>query len=303
MTQSGDMTKSGTIALVGRPNVGKSTLMNALLGEHLSIVSAKAQTTRHRVMGVLSRDHSQYIFVDTPGQADLQGKALNKLLDRTAISAMADVDITLWLVDARQWTRADEQVQQRLQRQRPGCLGVVLSKVDLVKDKSSLLPLMGRLHQQMQADFLVPVSASKKINLDGLFSELDRFLPQGPWSYDEDTLTPHSAEFLVAEHVRQQLFMRLNQELPYATTVTVDRMTQRENDMQVHATIWVNRASHKGIVIGKQGQGLKAIGQGARERLQNLFDQPIELNLWVKVREGWADHEDSIQSFGYGATE
>ncbi|MGJ8670954.1 MAG: GTPase Era [Oceanococcus sp.] len=297
------MKKSGTIALVGRPNVGKSTLMNALLGENLSIVSPKAQTTRHRVMGVLSRESSQYIFVDTPGQADIQGKALNKLLDRTALSAMADVDITLWLVDPRQWTRSDEQVQQRLLSNKPACLGVILTKVDLIKDKATLLPQLGRLQQQMQADFLIPLSATKKINVDGLFTELDRFLPEGPWTYDEDTLTPHSAEFLVSEHVRQQLFLRLNQELPYATTVTVDRMVQDEQGMQIHATIWVNRASHKGIVIGRQGQGLKAIGQSARERLQRLFDQPIELNLWVKIREGWADHEDSIQSFGYGATE
>ncbi len=297
------MKKSGTIALVGRPNVGKSTLMNALLGEHLSIVSPKAQTTRHRVMGVLSREPCQFIFVDTPGQADIQGKALNKLLDRTAVSAMADVDITLWLIDARQWTSIDEQVQQRLQRSKPGCLGIILTKVDQVKDKNSLLPLLGRLQQQMQADFLVPLSAKKSINLDGLFAELERHLPEGPWSYDEDTLTPHSAEFLVAEHVRQQLFLRLNQELPYATTVTIDRMVENEAGLEVHATIWVNRASHKGIVIGRQGQGLKAIGQSARERLQLLFDQAIELNLWVKVREGWADHEDGIQSFGYGATE
>ncbi len=297
------MKRAGTIALVGRPNVGKSTLMNALLGERLSIVSPKAQTTRHRVMGVLTREDNQYVFVDTPGQADIQGKALNRLLDRTAISAMADVDITLWVVEPRRWTAADDQMLVRMQRARPGTLGLIVSKVDQVKDKTTLLPELGRLHALIKPDFLVPLSATKGDNLDALFSELDSHLPQGPWLYDEDTLTPHSAEFLVAEHIRQQLFLRLNKELPYATTVTIDQMLQDEKGYQVHATIWVNRPSHKGIVIGKQGQGLKAIGQTARERLQGLFDQPFDIQLWVKVREGWADHEDSLRAFGYGATE
>ncbi|RZO86730.1 MAG: GTPase Era [Oceanococcus sp.] len=297
------MTRAGTVALVGRPNVGKSTLMNALLGERLSIVSPKAQTTRHRVMGVLTRADSQYVFVDTPGQADIQGKALNRLLDRTAISAMADVDVTLWVVEPRRWTSADDQMLARMQRARPGNLGLILSKVDQIKDKSALLPEIGRLHALIQPDFLVPLSATKGDNLEALFSELDQRLPEGPWLYDADTLTPHSAEFLVAEHIRQQLFLRLNKELPYATTVTIDRMSQSDHGNEVHATIWVNRPSHKGIVIGKQGQGLKAIGQSARERLQALFDQPFDIHLWVKVREGWADHEDSLRAFGYGATE
>ncbi|WP_083561181.1 GTPase Era [Oceanococcus atlanticus] len=297
------MTRAGTVALVGRPNVGKSTLMNALLGERLSIVSPKAQTTRHRVMGVLTRADSQYVFVDTPGQADIQGKALNRLLDRTAISAMADVDVTLWVVEPRRWTSADDQMLARMQRARPGNLGLILSKVDQIKDKSALLPEIGRLHALIQPDFLVPLSATKGDNLEALFSELDQRLPEGPWLYDADTLTPHSAEFLVAEHIRQQLFLRLNKELPYATTVTIDRMSQSDHGNEVHATIWVNRPSHKGIVIGKQGQGLKAIGQSARERLQGLFDQSFDIHLWVKVREGWADHEDSLRAFGYGATE
>ena len=297
------MTRAGTVALVGRPNVGKSTLMNALLGERLSIVSPKAQTTRHRVMGVLTRADSQYVFVDTPGQADIQGKALNRLLDRTAISAMADVDVTLWVVEPRRWTSADDQMLARMQRARPGNLGLILSKVDQIKDKSALLPEIGRLHPLIQPDFLVPLSATKGDNLEALFSELDQRLPEGPWLYDTDTLTPHSAEFLVAEHIRQQLFLRLNKELPYATTVTIDRMSQSDHGNEVHATIWVNRPSHKGIVIGKQGQGLKAIGQSARERLQGLFDQSFDIHLWVKVREGWADHEDSLRAFGYGATE
>lgn len=297
------MSRAGTIALVGRPNVGKSTLMNALLGEDLSIVSPKAQTTRHRIVGVLTRDDAQFLFVDTPGQGDIQGKPLNRLLDRTAQGVMADADILLWLVEANRWTDADEAVLARLRRQRPRVLGVIVSKVDKLADKSRLLPLLGRLHEQTKADFLVPVSAQKRSNLDALLDELAKHLPEAPWPYEADTLTPHSGEFLVAEHIRQQLFLRLNQELPYATTVSVDRMQEQDGRLEVHATIWVNRASHKGIVIGRQGQGLKALGQAARERLERLFDQPVRLDLWVKVREGWADHEDGIQSFGYGATE
>ncbi len=297
------MKKTGTIALVGRPNVGKSTLMNALLGENLSIVSPKAQTTRHRIIGVLSQGDNQFLFVDTPGQADIQGKALNRLLDRTAMGAMADVDIVLWLVDAVRWTDVDEAVLKRLLRQRPKCLGVVLNKIDRMRDKAGLLPLMGRLQQQVEPDFIVPLSALKKANLDVLRGELEKYLPAGEWTYDPDTLTPHSGEFLVAEQIRQQLFLRLNQELPYACTVTVDQMTEAVDHYEIHATIWVNRASHKGIVIGKQGQGLKALGQAAGKRLEALFDKPMNLNLWVKVRDGWADHEDGIQSFGYGATE
>ncbi len=297
------MSRAGTIAFIGRPNVGKSSLMNALLGEDLSIVSPKAQTTRHRVVGVLSRGDSQFLFLDTPGQADGQGKALNRLLDRTAMAAMADVDIVLWLVEAGRWTAVDEELHRRLSRQRPGVLGLVLSKVDRVRDKTALLPELGRLQQLIQPDFLVPLSARKRDNLEALLEELARHLPEAPWPYDEDTLTPHSGEFLVAEHIRAQLFIRLHKELPYACTVTVDRMQQDDTGYDVHATIWVNRASHKGMVIGRQGSGLKAIGQTARERLERLFNQPMRLQLWVKVREGWADHEDSLRSFGYGATE
>lgn len=293
----------GTIALIGRPNVGKSTLMNALLGERLSIVSPKAQTTRHRVIGVLSEGDYQFVFADTPGQADIQGKALNRLLDKTALGAMSDVDITLWLLDAKHWTEADDQMLKRLSKRRPACLGLIINKVDLIADKNQLLPLLGKLQAQTQAEFIVPLSAKKSLNLEALMGELKSHLPEGAWHYDEDTLTPHSGDFLISEHIRQQLFLRLNKELPYATTVTVDQVTQDDDGMQIHATIWVNRASHKGIVIGRHGQTLKGIGTAARERIQVLFDQPVELKLWVKVREGWADHEEGIQSFGYGAGE
>ncbi len=297
------MSRAGTIALIGRPNVGKSTLMNALLGENLSIVSPKAQTTRHRIVGVLTRGQSQFLFMDTPGQADIQGKAMNRLLDRTASAAMADVDVVLWVIDACRWTEIDDIVQKRLLRQRPRVLGIILNKIDKLKDKGRLLPQMGRLQQAVAPEFILPLAACKRGSAQTLLDQLEDYLPEGPWPYADDTLTPHSGEFLVAESIRQQLFLRLNQELPYATTVTIDKMEVQAAGYEVHATIWVNRPSHKGIVIGRQGATLRAISQAAQKRLAKLFDQDVHLHLWIKVREGWADHEDSIQSFGYGATD
>lgn len=297
------MTRAGTVALVGRPNVGKSSLMNALLGTPLSIVSPKAQTTRHRVLGIHTVDDCQFVFVDTPGQADRQGQALNRLLDRTALAAMADVDVVLWLVQAGRWLDADSTLHKRLQQPRPRCLGLVVSQVDRIADKARLLPELGRLQTQIAADFVVPVSATRGDNLDALLAEISTRLPAGEWPYPADTLTPHGGRFLIAEQLREQLFHRLHQELPYAVTVTVEEVDDSPERLSARATIWVNRPAHRAMVIGRKGQTLKHVGTAARRRLEQLFERPVHLDVWVKLREGWADHEESLRSFGYGASE
>ncbi len=293
------ITHAGLVALVGRPNVGKSSLLNTLVGSKVSIVSHKPQTTRHQVAGIMHRDTHQVVFVDTPGQADTYGMALNRALDRTARAAMQDVDLLLWVIEAGKWTAADDELARRV-KTNAAPLGLVLSKIDRLRDKKRLLPLIHQLSERVDADFLVPVSAHKGTNLLALETEILRRMPAGEGFYPSDLTTPQGESFMIAERIREQVFLRMHQELPYRVAVTVDDRSTEDGTQTIHATIWLDKASHKSIVIGAQGSTLKRLQASAQRTLTAVLGMPVELHLWVKVREGWADNERSLQAFGYG---
>lgn len=290
--------KVATVAIVGRPNVGKSTLLNSFVGAGLSAVSPKAQTTRQQVIGVWTDEQTQLVFLDTPGQAPGKDQTLNKLLDRNAVSALADVDIVLWVVEAGRRTGVDEIVAQRIQQRSPPVLAIALNKVDRIPDKTKLIPELTQLQEQYVPQLLFPLSARRAADGRMLCRELAKQAKEGEWLYPEDMLTPQKGEFLVAEKIREQLFATLHQELPYRMAVTVDSMEDVEGQNVVHATIWLDRASHKPIVLGKQGNGLKLIREAAEASLTRLWERPFRLHLWVKLREGWAEDQAVIRTLG-----
>ncbi len=295
---AGGEVRCGFAALVGRPNVGKSTLLNAFLQHKVSIVTRKPQTTRHRIIGVRNRDDAQVIYVDTPGLHRVEKTAMNRLLNRTAGQALADVDVVVFVVDARRWTDEDDLVQQRLERARAPVI-VALNKVDLIKDKQTLLPLIQRLDERLRPVAVVPVSAQRATNVDALEGEIVQRLPSSPRLFPEDRLTDRSERFMAAELVREQLMSGLGEELPYATTVEVEAFEEAGRLRRIAAVIWVERAGQKRIVIGEGGQRLKQIGRRARLEMERLFDARVHLELWVKVREGWSDDERALKSLGY----
>ncbi|WP_435103766.1 GTPase Era [Arhodomonas sp. AD133] len=295
---SGEM-RSGFVALVGRPNAGKSTLLNALLGQKVSIVTRKPQTTRHRIIGVHHRDGAQIVYVDTPGLHRAAGTAMNRYLNEAASQALADVDVVVVVVDATRWTEDDDLVLKRLAgRSAPVILAV--NKVDRVKEKSRLLPLIERLTTRHDFAAVVPVSARRGTNLEALEGEITSRLPEGPALFPEDQVTDRSERFMAAELVREQLMTALGQELPYATTVEIEAFEEEGRLRRIAAVVWVERAGQKKIVIGEGGRRLKHVGRAAREEMERLFDARVYLKLWVKVREGWSDDERALRSLGYG---
>ena len=286
----------GYVALVGKPNTGKSTLMNALVGEKLSITAHRPQTTRHQILGIKSTSHYQCIFVDTPGIHQNQKKAINRYMNRAATSMLDDVDLICVLLEVKSFNGDDERILQQL-ASRDNVL-LVLNKIDQVA-KAELLPLMERVARLLPNADIVPVSALKQENLDTLMTQIQNRLPAGIPHYPDDQLTDKPMRFIVAEIVREKLFRRLEKELPYALTVSVDIYKQEADLVRISATIWVERKSQKGIVIGKKGSMLKAIGAEARADIERLADSKVYLQLWVKVREDWSDDERSLAAFGY----
>jgi GTP-binding protein Era len=290
--------RCGTAALVGRPNVGKSTLLNALLGVHLSIAGPKPQTTRHRILGILSRPQGQILFVDTPGLHRGGGRAINRQLNRGAREAIAQADVAVHLIEAGRWTGEDQLVWDALAAApRPRLL--VLNKVDAKKNKEALLPFLAEVTAKHAYDGVYLVSAKRRDGLAELERGIVEHLPYGPPLHGEDELTDRSERFLAAELVREQLMLRLTQELPYAATVEVDDFRDGENRAEIEATIWVEREGQKAIVIGAGGAQLKDIGSAARRAMEKLFDRRVHLKLWVKVRENWSDDEAALRRFGY----
>ena len=291
--------KSGFVAVVGRPNVGKSTLVNALLGQKISIVTARPQTTRHRILGILNREHSQLILVDTPGLHRHGGKAINRSMNRAAASSISEADVVAFVVEALRITEEDEDVLKRVQQaDLPAIL--VINKVDKVKDKERLLPFMQQLAARHNFAAVVPVSAASGKNLDILQKEMLGQLPGSPPLFPRDQTTDKSEAFMAAEIIREKLTNRLNQELPYGLTVEVENYSHdEEGRVLVQAIIWVGRAGHKAIVIGQSGQVLKQIGREARIELKRRVKRPVHLDLWVKVLENWSDSERALQRFGY----
>ncbi len=289
--------KSGTIAIVGRPNVGKSTLLNRLVGEKISIVSRKAQTTRHRIVGIVTRPDAQYVFVDTPGFQTRHTNALNRAMNRGVTQALADVDVVILVIDADHFDTKDKVVVGLLPADRPVVLAV--NKIDRIKDKTALLPLLAKLAEQHDFAAIVPISAAKGSQLDDLLMETRKHLPNDELLYAEDEITDKSEKFIAAEYIREKLFRLIGDELPYSATVEVEKFELDGALRRISAAIVVDRATHKAIVIGKGGETLKRIASEARQDMERLFDAKVFLEVFVKVQSGWNDDERLLKSLGY----
>ncbi|MBX2826170.1 MAG: GTPase Era [Gammaproteobacteria bacterium] len=291
-------TRCGTVAIVGRPNVGKSTLLNRLVGQKLSITAHKPQTTRHAIVGISTTENIQAIYVDTPG-IHLQGKrALNQVLNRTAASALFDVDAIILVAQALVWNEDDQRAHDLVAASGIAYF-IAVNKVDDVADKDSLLPYLAKLPQGEHLCEIMPISARKGTAVDALASAVQQRLPEAEFQFAEDELTDRSSRFLAAESVREQLTRFLSNELPYAISVEIEKFDEEPGLLRIAAVIWVEKASQKGIVIGKQGERLKETGTRARKSMETLFGCKVHLQLWVKIKEGWADDERALRSLGY----
>lgn len=289
--------RCGTIAIVGRPNVGKSTLLNHILGLKLSITSRKAQTTRHRLLGIHTTDDTQFLFVDTPGFQQKHINALNKTLNRTVIQVLSEVDVVLFVIEAKPLGEGDRLVMELLPKGKPVIL--VINKVDLLRDKAELLPLMKALMEEFPFADIVPVSARRELQLDEMLATVRTYLPQQPAIYGEDELTDKSERFLAAEMLREKVFRFLGKEIPYAVTVEIEKFELEGRLRRIHAAIIVDKPSQKPMLIGKGGEKLKQISTEARQDMENLFGGKVWLEVWVKVKGGWADDERALKSLGY----
>lgn len=289
--------KTGVIAVVGRPNVGKSTLVNALVGAKVSIVSSKPQTTRHRILGVRTEADAQYIFADTPGFQTQFKSALNSAMNRAVTQALAEVDVVLWLVEARKFTAADQRILPLLPRDKPVVL--VVNKIDLVEEKTRLLPFLETMAQQFKFAEIVPLSAEKEKDALRLPVILKPYLPEGEAWFGEDDITDRSSRFLAAEIVREKVFRLTGDEIPYVVAVTIEQFEEEGAMFRIGAVIWVDREGHKPIVLGRGGEHIKRIASEARQDMEKLFDRKVFLQVWVKVKGGWADDSRLIKQFGY----
>jgi GTP-binding protein Era len=290
--------RAGHVALVGRPNVGKSSLLNALVGQRLCIVSPKPQTTRHRILGVVTRDQGQIGYLDTPGVNDNKGKALNRQLNRTAHAALGEADVCVVVIEGLRFGPEDKAVADAALATGVPCL-LAINKIDLVKDKAELLPFLAVRGAEHAWTGVLMVSARRSDGLAALEAAIIAALPENEPLYDADTLTDRSERFLAAELVREQLMRQLGQELPYATTVEIEQFEMDGRMRRIHASIWVEREGQKAIVIGDKGERLKEIGTRARLAMERLFDGKVFLQLWVKVRAGWSDDQRAIDQLGY----
>jgi GTP-binding protein Era len=289
--------RCGYIAIVGRPNVGKSTLMNALIGAKVSITSRKAQTTRHRITGIQTLENAQFIYVDTPGFQTRHANALNKTLNRTVTNTLTASDVILFIIEAGTFGTADQQVLDLIPKDVP-CI-LVINKSDRVKDKAVLMPFAQQVAARHQFHAVVPVSAKLHFQLDNLQSEIRNLLPENEPIFGEDDITDRSEKFLAAEIVREKVFRFVGEELPYTSTVLIEKFEQEGNLRRVFAAILVQRDTHKSMVIGQKGARLKEISTQARLDMEKLFGGPVYLEIWVKVKSGWADNEAGLRAYGY----
>lgn len=294
---SGDLEPAGLVALVGRPNVGKSTLLNRLIGEKLSITSRKAQTTRHRIMGVRTDEDAQYVFVDTPGFQTKHSSALNRTMNRGVTQALQEVDVICFVIEAGRFGDPDRKVLALLPEDKPVIL--VLNKIDELKDKAALLPFVAKLAELREWAAVVPVSAEKGTQTEALLGEIRKALPKQGFLYDPDTLTDRSERFIASEYIREKLFRLLGDELPYAATVEIEKFETEGDLRRIFAAIVVDRESHKPMIIGRNGETLKRIASEARQDMTRMFGGTVYLELWVKVKSGWADDERLLRSLGY----
>ena len=302
--------RCGLVAIVGRPNVGKSTLLNALVGQKVSITSAKAQTTRHRITGIRTVGASQFVFVDTPGFQTRHGQALNRTLNRTVLGTLSDVDVVLFVCEAGRFGLPDAQVLALLQGE--GMEGkpvlLVANKLDALARRQDVLPWLRSMQERHAFAEFVPMSANKAADVERLLGIVEKHLPEQPWFHEEDALTDRSERFMAGEMIREKLFRLTGDELPYTSTVVVEKFEEEDQEaeaegrprrVRVAASIVVERDAHKGMVIGEGGERLKRIGSEARQELERLWGARVFLELWVKVRSGWADDEAHLRSYGY----
>ncbi|AFN35593.1 GTPase Era [Taylorella equigenitalis] len=289
--------KAGYIAVVGRPNVGKSTLMNALIDSKISIVSRKAQTTRHRIHGVLTKDSVQYIFVDTPGFQTRHGGTMNNMMNRVVTSTLNDVDVILHVVEAGKWNDGDAQIIPLLPKNKPAIL--VLSKVDLLKDKNSLFAFTKDILQKHTYEAVVPVSSEKTIQLDTLLDEISIRLPESEHLFDEEAITDRSIKFIASEIIREKIFRLVGDELPYECTVVIEKWDEEASGTSINACILVERENHKPILLGTKGMHMKRIASEARQDISKLIDKPVYLEIFIKVRKGWSSDEAHLRNLGY----
>jgi len=289
--------RTGLVAIVGRPNVGKSTLLNALVGQKLSITADKPQTTRHRINGVLSTEQAQYVFVDTPGYQTRHKNALNRTLNRTVRGVLNDVDVVLLVIEPLRFGAEDQQVLELIPESVP--LILVLNKLDTVKGRDKLLPFVAQLAQQRSFAAVVPLSASKGKHLQELLAEIKQHLPAGEPMFGPDDLTDRPVRFLAAELIREKVFRLVGDELPYTSTVIIDKFEEVETLQRIFATVLVENDNQKAILIGAQGERMKRIASEARADLEKLLGSKVYLEVWVKVKSGWADTEASVRAYGY----
>ena len=290
--------RCGYVAIVGRPNVGKSTLLNYLLGQKISITSRKPQTTRHRVLGIKTEGNHQIIFVDTPGLHKAEERAINRYMNRAASRTFRDVDVVLFVVDRTAWTEEDDMVLARVVQSGLPTL-LVVNKVDLLPDKALLLPHLQALSEKAPVAAIVPVSALRRQTLADLETEILRLLPESDHFFPEEQITDRSQRFLAAEIVREKIMRQLGDELPYAVTVEIEAFSREGDVLHISAVIFVERKGQKKILIGEGGSRLRSIGTDARRDMEALFDSRVMLRLWVKVKSGWSDDERALRSLGY----
>jgi GTP-binding protein Era len=296
-TTSASNFRCGYIAIVGRPNVGKSTLMNTLIGAKVSITSRKAQTTRHRITGIQTYDDAQFIYVDTPGFQTRHANALNNNLNKTVTNTLISSDVILFVIEAGTFGPADQQVLDLLPTEVPVIL--VINKADRVKDKAALMPFAQQVASKFNFAAIVPVSAKLRFQLDGLEKELKNILPENEAIFDADDITDRSEKFMASEIVREKVFRFVGDELPYTSTVLIEKFEQEGDLRRVFAAILVERDTHKSMIIGNKGARLKEISTQARQDMEKLFGGPVYLEIWVKVKSGWADNEAGLRAYGY----
>jgi GTP-binding protein Era len=289
--------RCGLVAIVGRPNVGKSTLLNALVGQKISITSNKAQTTRHRITGIRTQGVAQFVFVDTPGFQVKHTSALNRTLNRTVLASLGDVDVVLFLVEAGRFGLPDAKVLALLPPDKPALL--VANKLDTLTRRNDVLPWLKSMQERHAFAEFVPMSATREADALRLLGIVQPYLPEQPWLYEEDALTDRSERFLAGELIREKLFRLTGDELPYNCTVVIDKFEEEGNLRRIAASIVVERDAHKGMIIGEGGERLKRIGSEARQDLERLWGAKVFLELWVKVRSGWADDDAHLRSYGY----
>lgn len=289
--------RTGFLAIIGRPNVGKSTLTNRLVGAKISITSRKAQTTRHRIHGVLTTSDTQFIFVDTPGFQTTHKNALHRLMNRSVTSSFADVDVILLVVEAGRWGRGEDEIVRMLPAEKPVML--VINKIDRLTSKTDLLPFIARVSTLYGFAEIVPLSAEKSQGLDALLTAATKYLPEAPPVFDADDITDRPERFMASEILREKLFRNLGEELPYGIAVEIEKFEQEGELRRIHAAVIVDRSAHKSIVIGKAGERLKRVSTDARKEMEKLFGGTVWLETWVKVKGGWADDERALKSLGY----